>query len=219
MKRYTRMADAPHVAVLAAGRGSRFGGGKLEANCAGKPLGRWALDAVAGAGLGPDIIVTGPDGVSFADGWSALVNPHPERGLGSSLALAANVARDADAPSLLVLLADMPLVSSAYLRGLAAVAAPAATRQRHGHGAVKQPGEHDAEHDEAPVKQKGHPLRHVFTRAIPTAQCMNCHMHQPNIFLNSFLGYTMWDYESDAPLMWPGPDNITPKPEGMSDEE
>ncbi|MES1974648.1 MAG: hypothetical protein V4472_19495 [Pseudomonadota bacterium] len=49
----------------------------------------------------------------------------------------------------------------------------------------------------------GHPLRHAFTRAIPTAQCMSCHMHQPNIFLNSYLGYTMWDYESDAPAMWP----------------
>lgn len=49
----------------------------------------------------------------------------------------------------------------------------------------------------------GHPLKHEFTRAIPTAQCMVCHMHQPNIFLNSFLGYTMWDYESDAPHMWP----------------
>ena len=32
---------------------------------------------------------------------------------------------------------------------------------------------------------------------------MICHMHQPNMFLNSFLGYTMWDYESDAPRMWP----------------
>jgi hypothetical protein len=52
-------------------------------------------------------------------------------------------------------------------------------------------------------KEKGHPVRHEFTRAIPTAQCMNCHMHQPNIFLNSYLGYTMWDYESDAPAMWP----------------
>jgi len=30
---------------------------------------------------------------------------------------------------------------------------------------------------------------------------MNCHMHQPNIFLNSYLGYTMSDYESDAPRM------------------
>lgn len=49
----------------------------------------------------------------------------------------------------------------------------------------------------------GHPLKHEFTRAIPTSQCMVCHMHQPNIFLNSMLGYTMWDYESDAPHMWP----------------
>ncbi len=52
-------------------------------------------------------------------------------------------------------------------------------------------------------KEKGHPVEHAFTRAIPTSQCMNCHMHQPNIFLNSYLGYTMWDYESDAPHMWP----------------
>ena len=52
-------------------------------------------------------------------------------------------------------------------------------------------------------REHGHPVEHAFTRAIPTAQCMNCHMHQPNIFLNSYLGYTMWDYESDAPLMWP----------------
>ncbi|HVT34695.1 MAG TPA: hypothetical protein VHE37_03880, partial [Nevskiaceae bacterium] len=51
--------------------------------------------------------------------------------------------------------------------------------------------------------QSGHPLKHEFTRAIPTSQCMVCHMHQPNIFLNSMLGYTMWDYESDAPAMWP----------------
>lgn len=91
-----------------------------------------------------------------------------------------------------------------------------------GHGGVKKPGDdhgEDSEHhddghggdahagdghgDEGPMKEKGHPIRHVFTRSIPTSQCMNCHMHQPNIFLNSFLGYTMWDYESDAPLMWP----------------
>ena len=52
-------------------------------------------------------------------------------------------------------------------------------------------------------EESGHPIRHEFTRSIPTSQCMNCHMHQPNIFLNSDLGYTMWDYESDAPRMWP----------------
>ncbi len=51
--------------------------------------------------------------------------------------------------------------------------------------------------------ESGHPIKHQFTRAIPTSQCMICHMHQPNIFVNSFMGYTMWDYESDAPHMWP----------------
>ncbi|TAJ51579.1 MAG: hypothetical protein EPO48_13115 [Nevskiaceae bacterium] len=54
-----------------------------------------------------------------------------------------------------------------------------------------------------PRNEPGHPLQHAFTRAIPTAQCMVCHMHQPNMFMNSMLGYTMWDYEADAPRMWP----------------
>jgi len=52
-------------------------------------------------------------------------------------------------------------------------------------------------------EESGHPIKHAFTRAIPTAQCMNCHMHQPNMFVNTYLGYTMWDYEADAPFMWP----------------
>ena len=51
--------------------------------------------------------------------------------------------------------------------------------------------------------ETGHPIQHAFTRSIPTAQCMNCHMHQPNMFVNTYLGYTMWDYEADAPFMWP----------------
>jgi hypothetical protein len=28
-------------------------------------------------------------------------------------------------------------------------------------------------------------------------------MHQPNVFVNSYYGTIMWDYESDAPHMWP----------------
>jgi len=58
-------------------------------------------------------------------------------------------------------------------------------------------------HEVVERKEPGHPVKHYFTRAIPTAQCMNCHMHQPNMFVNTYLGYTMWDYEADAPSMWP----------------
>ena len=54
-----------------------------------------------------------------------------------------------------------------------------------------------------PKDESGHPISHQFTRAIPSSQCMVCHMHQPNIFVNSFYGTTMWDYEADAPFMWP----------------
>jgi len=75
-------------------------------------------------------------------------------------------------------------------------------RGEHGDGASHE-AKGIAGHPVGPMKEKGHPIQHAFTKAIPTAQCMNCHMHQPNIFLNSYLGYTMWDYESDAPLMWP----------------
>lgn len=61
----------------------------------------------------------------------------------------------------------------------------------------------NGEHFPEMIGEKGHPIRHAFTSAIPTSQCMSCHMHQPNMFVNTYLGYTMWDYESDAPLMWP----------------
>ena len=54
-----------------------------------------------------------------------------------------------------------------------------------------------------PRNEPGHPIRHEFTRAIPSSQCMVCHMHQPNVFVNSFYGTIMWDYEADAPFMWP----------------
>ncbi len=52
-------------------------------------------------------------------------------------------------------------------------------------------------------KEKGHPISHKFTRSIPSSQCMTCHMHQGNLFVNPFLGYTWWDQESDAEFMYP----------------
>ena len=131
------MAD-PLVAVLAAGRASRFGGGKLDAPCAGKALGQRVLDAVAAAGLAPGVVVTGreaPACIASAAGWTLLTNPAPEHGLGTSLAIAARAALDVARP-LLVLLADMPLVPAAYLAALAAHPGPAATRHADGRPGV-----------------------------------------------------------------------------------
>lgn len=64
-----------------------------------------------------------------------------------------------------------------------------------------------------PKDRSGHPIRHEFTRAIPSSQCMVCHMHQPNIYVNSFYGYLQYDYEPDAAAMWP------PKQRYPSDDE
>ena len=78
-----------------------------------------------------------------------------------------------------------------------------------------------------PKDEPGHPIRHEFTRAIPSSQCMVCHMHQPNVFVNTYYGTIMWDYESDAPLMWPekqkyptarrGAEDPRPQPRGGGD--
>jgi molybdenum cofactor cytidylyltransferase len=125
----------PLVAVLAAGRGERFGGGKLEARCAGRPLGRWAVEAVEAVRM-PGLVVAGPEGVSFAPGWLLLTNSRPQDGLGSSLALAAQRALSEEAAALLVVLADMPLVTSDYLRALARQGAPVASRYPEGHAGV-----------------------------------------------------------------------------------
>ena len=124
----------PHVAVLAAGLSTRFGANKLETKCLGKPLGRWVLDAVQDAGVGPGVIVTGPQGVSFANQWwTPLINPRPEDGLGSSLAIAARHALAADASALIVLLADMPLIFPSFVKALAMHTPPSAMRYPDGH--------------------------------------------------------------------------------------
>ncbi|MET0238763.1 MAG: nucleotidyltransferase family protein [Sphingobium sp.] len=117
------MSGATLIAILAAGRASRFGGGKLDAPCAGKPLGNWAIEAVDAAGAPPGLIVVGPDapsftGIAMADGWALVTNPEPEAGIGGSVALAARHAECLGADALVLLLADMPLIDGAFIRQL-----------------------------------------------------------------------------------------------------
>ena len=54
-----------------------------------------------------------------------------------------------------------------------------------------------------PKNERGHPIKHQFTTAIPSSQCMICHMHQGNNFVNPYLGYTWWDQETDGEFMYP----------------
>lgn len=52
-------------------------------------------------------------------------------------------------------------------------------------------------------RERSHPIKHQLTRSIPTSQCMTCHMHQGNLFVNPYLGYTWWDQESDGEHLYP----------------
>ncbi len=54
-----------------------------------------------------------------------------------------------------------------------------------------------------PKNEPGHPIAHRFTRAIPTSQCIVCHIHPGTTVMNSYLGYMWWDLETDGELMYP----------------
>lgn len=129
------MADRqPLVAVLAAGLATRFGGGKLDADLVGKPVGRWVLDAVEAAGLTHRFVVTGPEMPSFARnslGWQVIVNQHPGQGLSGSVAAAHREALDRRL-DLLLLLADMPLIAPDHLLRLTQAPGSSATRYPDG---------------------------------------------------------------------------------------
>ncbi len=54
-----------------------------------------------------------------------------------------------------------------------------------------------------PHDEPGHPIRHEFTRSIPSSQCMVCHIHPGTNMVATYFGYTWWDNESDGEAMYP----------------
>jgi hypothetical protein len=54
-----------------------------------------------------------------------------------------------------------------------------------------------------PKDERGHPIAHRFTTAVPTSQCIVCHIHPGTNVLNTYLGFMWWDNESDGELMYP----------------
>ena len=54
-----------------------------------------------------------------------------------------------------------------------------------------------------PRNQPGHPIKHTFTRAIPSSQCMVCHVHPGTNMVATYFGLTWWDNEIDGDKMYP----------------
>ena len=104
------------IAVLAAGSAERFGGGKLDVPVAGKPLGRWALDTAMQIDSALVAVVGSDPKPAFAEGAELIANGYARKGIGTSVSAAARWAMQARADALVVLLADMPLVSLATLK-------------------------------------------------------------------------------------------------------
>jgi len=111
------------VAVLGAGAGSRMGGGKLGKDLGGRPLGAWALSAALGLSA-PVVLIASLEAPLWLDpalpGVELVANPQAASGMASSLVLAGRMALERQAGALLVMLADMPFVSTATLRALVA---------------------------------------------------------------------------------------------------
>lgn len=112
------------IALLAAGGATRFGSRKLDTFCAGKPLGRWALHLARDLPHEKLAVIVDDHSPAFAIGYEQLINDKAMAGIGTSAALAARWA--AGCERLLIMLADMPLVSSETLDKLVAAPGPAA---------------------------------------------------------------------------------------------
>jgi molybdenum cofactor cytidylyltransferase len=119
-------ATEPKVAaiVLAAGQGTRMGGAKMTAPYAGKALVAHAHDAVAGSGASPVLTVIGHDAAKVRAALSGadttfVENPHYAVGMSTSLKAGISALPE-EIGGALILLGDMPLVTSAILDRLIA---------------------------------------------------------------------------------------------------
>ena len=127
--------DRVTAVVLAAGAGSRFGGGKLLAPLEGRPILQHVIDRLAASGLDDVVVVLGDDAADVErsidwHGARRIRNPDPSRGLSSSLqhgieALAPGV------DAALIVLADQPRLPPRAIRALLdAEVDPSATDRR-----------------------------------------------------------------------------------------
>lgn len=117
------MPSAERVAgvLLAAGSSTRMGRNKLLLSLGGETVVRRAVRAALESGVDRVVVVLGHEAEVVRpqlDGLACevIVNPDHERGVGTSLHAGIRAAADVDA--VVVLLADMPFVSGAMIRGV-----------------------------------------------------------------------------------------------------
>jgi molybdenum cofactor cytidylyltransferase len=107
------------LVLLAAGRGERFGGAKLAAPLAGKPLARHAADCLLALPFAEHIAVIGPDTPDLPGYRTVLLDP-PGAPQSRSLAAGIATAQAGGAAAIMVALADMPLVPRSHFEALLA---------------------------------------------------------------------------------------------------
>jgi CTP:molybdopterin cytidylyltransferase MocA len=122
--------------ILAAGLGSRFGGGKLMHRVLGQPLFSYALESALASDLHQVVMVCGLETAKAAPHdprLICLVNPRPEKGQAGSLRLGLNrISPDAD--HVLFMLADQPLITPELLNRYVSLAARGAQMVCMGRG-------------------------------------------------------------------------------------
>lgn len=112
------------VALLAAGASRRFGeSDKLAAMFRGQPLGEHAVRAIPVDCCENAWVVTSALGHPCEPAWRALgfepvPNADADEGMGTSVALAARIAKRESLDALLIALADMPLVPAEHFSAL-----------------------------------------------------------------------------------------------------
>ncbi len=106
--------------ILAAGQSKRMGEtNKLTEHWRGKPLIRHVFDAAVNSSLDEVIVVTGheaQDVEAVLPGARFVHNEDHQSGMGSSIVTGVKAINDAD--GVMILLGDMPLVTSAHINAL-----------------------------------------------------------------------------------------------------
>lgn len=112
------------VALLAAGSSRRFGkDDKLAANFKGRPLGEHAAAALPMEHFASGWVISSHPRHRCEAFWrerflTPVINDQAGQGMGSSVALAASLARQANCDALLIALADMPFVPQSHFEAL-----------------------------------------------------------------------------------------------------